>query len=41
MKEDIISRIAALRDRMRGAGIEATIVPQTDPHMGKWAMRLK
>lgn len=36
MKEDIISRIAALRDRMRGAGIEATIVPQTDPHMGEY-----
>ena len=36
MKEEITSRIAALRDRMRGAGIDATIVPQTDPHMGEY-----
>lgn len=36
MKTEIISRIAGLRDKMRAAGISATIVPQTDPHMGEY-----
>ena len=36
MKEEIISRIAALRDKMRAAGIDATAIPQTDPHMGEY-----
>lgn len=36
MKETIVTRINALRDKMRAAGIAATIVPQTDPHMGEY-----
>lgn len=29
-------RIAALRDKMRGDGIAATIIPQTDPHQSEY-----
>ncbi len=33
---EINARIAALRNSMREAGIEATIVPQTDPHLSEY-----
>lgn len=36
MKEDIQARIGQLRDAMRNAGIEATIIPQTDPHQSEY-----
>lgn len=36
MKEEIPARIAALRDYMRGAGINAVIFPQTDPHQSEY-----
>ncbi len=36
MKEEINARIAALRDYMRGAGVDAVIVPQTDPHQSEY-----
>lgn len=36
MKTEIIGRIAALRDRMRDAGADAVIIPQTDPHQGEY-----
>lgn len=34
--EETNARIAALRDYMRGAGIEAAIIPQTDPHLSEY-----
>lgn len=36
MKEEIPARIATLRDFMRGAGINAAIFPQTDPHQSEY-----
>ncbi|MDE6048765.1 MAG: aminopeptidase P family protein [Paramuribaculum sp.] len=36
MKEEIPARIATLRDFMRGAGIDAVIFPQTDPHQSEY-----
>lgn len=36
MKQDIVARISALRDAMRGAGVNAVIIPQTDPHQGEY-----
>lgn len=36
MKEFIASRLKALRDQMREAGIAATIIPQSDPHQGEY-----
>ena len=36
MKEEILARIATLRDFMRGAGINAAIFPQTDPHQSEY-----
>ncbi|MDE5745164.1 MAG: aminopeptidase P family protein [Paramuribaculum sp.] len=36
MKPEIPARIAALRDFMRGAGIDAVIFPQTDPHQSEY-----
>ncbi len=36
MKTEITGRIAALRDLMRGAGINAVIIPQTDPHQSEY-----
>ncbi|MDE6652758.1 MAG: aminopeptidase P family protein [Paramuribaculum sp.] len=36
MKEEIPARIAALRDYMRGEGINAAIFPQTDPHQSEY-----
>ncbi len=36
MKEEIPARIATLRDYMRGAGINAAIFPQTDPHQSEY-----
>lgn len=36
MKEEIPARIASLRDYMRGAGINAVIFPQTDPHQSEY-----
>lgn len=34
--EEINSRIAALRDYMRSLGVEAAIIPQTDPHLSEY-----
>lgn len=34
--EEINSRIAALRDAMQQAGVDAVVIPQTDPHMGEY-----
>lgn len=44
MNETINARIRALRDDMRQAGIDAAIIPQTDPHQSEylsdhWQMR--
>lgn len=36
MKEDIQARIGQLRDTMRQAGIDAVIIPQTDPHQSEY-----
>lgn len=36
IKEEIPARIATLRDYMRGAGINAAIFPQTDPHQSEY-----
>ncbi|MDE6384221.1 MAG: aminopeptidase P family protein [Paramuribaculum sp.] len=36
MNETINARIRALRDDMRQAGIDATIIPQTDPHQSEY-----
>lgn len=36
MKETIKDRIDALRNEMRDAGIDATIIPQTDPHQSEY-----
>lgn len=36
MNKEIPGRIAALRDLMRGAGINAVIIPQTDPHQSEY-----
>lgn len=36
MKQEIVARISALRDAMRGAGVNAVIIPQTDPHQGEY-----
>ncbi len=36
MKQEIISRIEALRADMRKAGIAATVIPQSDPHQGEY-----
>lgn len=34
--EVINSRIAALRDNMRSCGIDAVVIPQTDPHLSEY-----
>lgn len=34
--ELINARIAALRDNMRSCGIEAVVIPQTDPHLSEY-----
>lgn len=36
MKEDIQARIGQLRDAMRQAGIDAAVIPQTDPHQSEY-----
>lgn len=36
MNSQIINRIAALRDAMKAAKINAVIIPQTDPHQGEY-----
>lgn len=36
MKEEINARIGAFRDAMRAAGVQAAIVPQTDPHQSEY-----
>lgn len=36
MKQEIISRLEALRDMMTQAGIDAVIIPQTDPHQSEY-----
>lgn len=36
MKENINQRIEALREEMAKAGVEATIIPQADPHMSEY-----
>lgn len=36
MKEEISARINTMRDYMRSAGIDAVIIPQTDPHQGEY-----
>lgn len=36
MKSDIQARIGQLRDAMRAAGVDAVIIPQTDPHQGEY-----
>lgn len=36
MKQDIQSHISLLRDAMRSAGVEAVIIPQTDPHQSEY-----
>lgn len=36
MKQDIVSRLQALRDRMQKAGVAATVVPQADPHQSEY-----
>lgn len=36
MKEEIKARIEALRDCMREAGVDAVVVPQTDPHQSEY-----
>ncbi len=36
MKEEIDERIALLRQEMRHAGVDAVIIPQTDPHQGEY-----
>ncbi len=36
MKEDIQARIGKLRDAMRADGVDAVIIPQTDPHQGEY-----
>lgn len=36
MKEDIKERIEALREEMRRAGVDAVIIPQTDPHQSEY-----
>lgn len=36
MKEDIQARIGQLRDAMRADGVDAVIIPQTDPHQGEY-----
>ncbi|MCM1292246.1 MAG: aminopeptidase P family protein [Bacteroides sp.] len=36
MKEDIQARIGQLRDVMRSEGVDATVIPQTDPHQGEY-----
>lgn len=36
MKESITRRLASLRELMRKAGINATVIPQTDPHQSEY-----
>lgn len=36
MKEEITSRLALLRQAMKDAGAQATVIPQTDPHQGEY-----
>lgn len=36
MKEEIKGRIDAFRNEMKNSGIVATIIPQTDPHLGEY-----
>ena len=36
MNENIILRIDALRDKMRAANVEATIIPHSDPHQSEY-----
>lgn len=36
MKENIKERIQALRNEMRQAGVDAVIIPQTDPHQSEY-----
>ena len=36
MKEEINERIELLRKEMQQAGVDAVIIPQTDPHQGEY-----
>ena len=36
MKEAIASRLMALRSEMKASGVDAVIIPQTDPHQGEY-----
>lgn len=36
MKQDILERLQALRERMAGTGIDAVVIPQTDPHQSEY-----
>lgn len=36
MKEEIMGRISALRAEMAAAGVDAVIIPQTDPHQSEY-----
>ena len=36
MKEEIKERIGALRAEMKAAGVDAVIIPQTDPHQSEY-----
>lgn len=36
MKEEITARLGLLRDKMREAGVDAVIIPQTDPHQSEY-----
>lgn len=36
MEKSIISRIDALREKMRQANIDATIIPHSDPHQSEY-----
>ena len=36
MKESITRRLASFRELMRKAGINATVIPQTDPHQSEY-----
>ncbi|MDE6369521.1 MAG: aminopeptidase P family N-terminal domain-containing protein, partial [Muribaculaceae bacterium] len=36
MKTEIAKRLDALRNEMKKAGVNATIIPQADPHMSEY-----
>lgn len=36
MKTEIANRISALRAEMKKAGVDAVIIPQTDPHQSEY-----